>query len=214
MTTMKVNQISKLIKDTGLSPERLAGYFQVSNMTLRRWLKKPITYKIPSQYETNLHQGILTLVRDGLLPKENEIVLESYDFMQTLSTKNSFMMMDLSVEQFEKGLQDEEGTVDLCLKLGQKEESLSYIQNNEEKLKEYEGKSTSFAEKISTLWNVLKSTDVQRTHKYVAIGALFYLLFPFDFIPDAIPGVGFLDDIAVLTIAVDYYLRAHKPFKS
>ncbi|MDG0817518.1 YkvA family protein [Bdellovibrio svalbardensis] len=209
---MKVHQISKLIKDTGLSPEKLAIYFQVSNMTLRRWLKKPITYKVPTQYETNLHQGILSLVKDGLLPKENEIVLESYDFMQSLSTKNSFMMMDLTVEQFEKNVQDEEGTVDLCLKLGQKDESLSYIQQNEEKLKEYETKSSGIGEKVSTLWKVLKGSDVQRTNKYVAIGALFYLLFPFDFIPDAIPAVGFLDDLAVLGVAVDYYIKL-KPFK-
>lgn len=212
MPLMKVHQISKLIKDTGLSPEKLAIYFQVSNMTLRRWLKKPITYKVPTQYETNLHQGILSLVKDGLLPKENEIVLESYDFMQSLSTKNSFMMMDLTVEQFEKNVQDEEGTVDLCLKLGQKDESLSYIQQNEEKLKEYETKSSGIGEKVSTLWKVLKGSDVQRTNKYVAIGALFYLLFPFDFIPDAIPAVGFLDDLAVLGVAVDYYIKL-KPFK-
>lgn len=205
---MKVNQISKLIKDTGLSPEKLAVYFQVSNMTLRRWLKKPVTYKIPSQYETNLHQGVLSLVRDGLLAKENEIVLESYDHMQSLSTVNSFMMMDLSVEQFEKNVQDEEGTIDLCLKLGQKDDSFSYIQTNEEKLKEYEGKKGIFGDKVSTLWKVLKSAEIPRTNKYVAIGALFYLLFPFDFIPDAIPGVGFLDDIAVLGVAVDYYLRS------
>ncbi len=209
---MKVHQISKLIKDTGLSPERLAIYFQVSNMTLRRWLKKPITYKIPTQYETNLHQGILSLVKDGLLLKENEIVLESYDFMQTLSTKNSFMMMDLTVEQFEKNVQDEEGTVDLCLKLGQKDESLVYIQENEEKLKEFEVKNSSIGEKVTTLWKVLKGSDIQRSNKYVAIGALFYLLFPFDFIPDAIPGIGYLDDIAVLGVAVDYYIRL-KPFK-
>ncbi|WP_168196403.1 YkvA family protein [Bdellovibrio sp. NC01] len=209
---MKVQQISKLIKDTGLSPERLAVYFQVSNMTLRRWLKKPVGYKIPAQYETNLHQGVLTLVKNGMLPKENEIVLESYDFMQSLSTKNSFTMMDLTMEQFEKTSQDEEGTVDLCLKLGQKDESLAYVQQNEEKLREYEQKGSSIGEKVSTLWKVLNGSDVQRTNKYVAIGALFYLLFPFDFIPDAIPAVGFLDDIAVLGVAVDYYLKL-KPFK-
>lgn len=209
---MKVNQISKLIKDTGLSPERLAVYFQVSNMTLRRWLKKPVTYKIPDQYETNLNQGILSLVKDGLLSKESEIVLEAYEFMQGLSTVNSFMMMDLSVSQFDQSLQNEEGTVDLCLKIGQKDESLKYIQQNEEKLKEFETKSSSIGSKITTLWQVLKSSEIQRTHKYVAIGALFYLLFPFDFIPDSVPAVGFLDDIAVLGVAVDYYLKL-KPFK-
>ncbi|HWU42313.1 MAG TPA: YkvA family protein [Bdellovibrio sp.] len=204
---MKVNQIAKLIKDTGLSPERLALYFQVSNMTLRRWLKKPAVYQIPTQYETNLYQGILSLVRDGFLKRENPVVFEAYDFMQSLSTKNSFMMMDLSIEDFEKNVQNEEHMVELCLKLGQKDNSLSYIQENEEKLREYESSHKSFGEKVSSLWKILKSVDVQPSHKYVAIGALFYLLFPFDFIPDAIPGVGFLDDMAVLAVAMNYYFK-------
>lgn len=209
---MKVLQISKLIKDTGLSPEKLAVYFQVSNMTLRRWLKNPGAYKIPSQYETNLHQGILSLVKDNLLSKENEVVLVAYEFMQNISTRNSFMMMDLSIEQFEKNVHDEEGTIDLCLKLGEKDENLAYIERNQEKLKEYGAKKTGIGSKVTTLWRILKGTDIHVTHKYVAIGALFYLLFPFDFIPDAIPGIGFLDDIAVLGVAVDYYMKS-KSFK-
>ncbi|MGE5085304.1 MAG: YkvA family protein [Bacillota bacterium] len=203
---MKINQISKLSKDTGLSPEKLAVYFQVSNMTLRRWLKKGGTGRIPVQYETNLYQGILSMVRDGLLEKDHELVKEAFEFTQVLFAHNSFMMMDLSVDQF-KGSVSEDGVVDLCLKLGQKEDSLAYVQRNESVLKDIEMKSPGIKEKVAALWKVLKDSEVQRTYKYVAIGALFYLVFPFDFIPDTIPAVGFLDDFAVLGIATSYYLR-------
>ncbi|MFM6927252.1 MAG: YkvA family protein [Bdellovibrio sp.] len=203
---MKINQLSKLSKDTGLSPEKLAIYFQVSNMTLRRWLKKGGTGRIPAQYDTNIYQGILSMVRDGLIEKEHELVKEAFEFTQVLFAHNSFMMMDLSVDQFKDSV-NEDGVVDLCLKLGQKEHSLSYVQKNETVLKDFEKKSPGIKEKVAALWKVLKDGEIQRTYKYVAIGALFYLVFPFDFIPDAVPAVGLLDDFAILGIATNYYLR-------
>jgi uncharacterized membrane protein YkvA (DUF1232 family) len=38
--------------------------------------------------------------------------------------------------------------------------------------------------------------------KTVIIGALGYLICPIDAIPDIIPGVGFTDDLAVMTLVV------------
>ncbi|MBO9668477.1 MAG: DUF1232 domain-containing protein [Bdellovibrio sp.] len=203
---MKINQLSKLSKDTGLSPEKLALYFQVSNMTLRRWLKKGGIARIPVQYDTNIYQGILSMVRDGLIDKDHELVKEAYDFTQVLFANNSFMMMDLSADQFKES-ENEDGMIDLCMRLGQKEHALTYVQNSENTLKDFETKSSSIREKVQGLWRVLKDSEVQKSSKYVAIGALFYLAFPFDFIPDSVPGVGLLDDFAILTIAGNYYAR-------
>ena len=45
------------------------------------------------------------------------------------------------------------------------------------------------------------------SHLYVAFGALFYLICPFDLIPDAIPVIGYADDFIVLGIAVLYYRK-------
>lgn len=204
---MKISQISKISKDTGLSPEKLAVYFQVSNMTLRRWLKKGGTARVPSQYETNIYQGILAMVKDGVIDKEHECVKEAYEFSQVLFANNSFMMMDLQAAQFENRGNDEDGLMDLCLRLGQRDDSLAYVQRNEQTLQDIEKKSPSIREKVAALWNVLKDNELQKTSKYVAVGALFYLVFPFDFIPDSVPGVGLLDDFAILSIAVDHYLR-------
>ncbi|QLY27351.1 DUF1232 domain-containing protein [Bdellovibrio sp. KM01] len=97
--------------------------------------------------------------------------------------------------------------MDLCLRLGQRDDSLSYVQRNEQTLQDLEKKSPSIREKVTALWNVLKDGELQKTSKYVAVGALFYLVFPFDFIPDSVPGVGLLDDYAILSIAMDHYLR-------
>ncbi|WP_413561035.1 YkvA family protein [Bdellovibrio sp. HCB209] len=204
---MKISQISKISKDTGLSPEKLAVYFQVSNMTLRRWLKKGGTARVPAQYDTNIYQGILAMVKDGVIDKEHECVKEAYEFSQVLFANNSFMMMDLQAAQFENRGNDEDGLMDLCLRLGQRDDSLAYVQRNETTLQDIEKKSPSIREKVAALWSVLKDNELQKTSKYVAVGALFYLAFPFDFIPDSVPGVGLLDDFAILSIAVDHYLR-------
>jgi uncharacterized membrane protein YkvA (DUF1232 family) len=40
--------------------------------------------------------------------------------------------------------------------------------------------------------------------KYVAIGALVYLVLPIDLVPDPIPLVGVVDDLAALAFAVKY----------
>ncbi|WP_413578284.1 YkvA family protein [Bdellovibrio sp. HCB290] len=204
---MKISQISKISKDTGLSPEKLAVYFQVSNMTLRRWLKKGGTVRVPAQYDTNIYQGILSMVKDGVIDKDHESVKEAYEFSQSLFANNSFMMMDLQAAQFEQSEANEDGLMDLCLRLGQRDDSLTYVQNNETTLQALEKKSPSIREKVMTLWSVLKDGEIQKTSKYVAVGALYYLVFPFDFIPDSVPGVGLLDDFAILSIAVDHYMR-------
>lgn len=61
---------------------------------------------------------------------------------------------------------------------------------------------------------VIRSKDLTLADKLVAYGALFYLITPMDFIPDAIPVVGYLDDFAVLGLALAYYAHRAKKKKS
>ena len=45
------------------------------------------------------------------------------------------------------------------------------------------------------------------------MGALLYLLNPFDLIPDHIPVVGYLDDLGVMTLAIGEIVRRERRFK-
>src|SRR5262249_30989414 len=55
--------------------------------------------------------------------------------------------------------------------------------------------------KALTLYYAAKSSDTPLWAKGLMLGALGYFIFPIDAIPDAIPVVGYSDDLAVLTAA-------------
>lgn len=57
------------------------------------------------------------------------------------------------------------------------------------------------------LWKLVTDPRVPVKHKVILGGAAAYLISPFDLIPDSIPGVGELDDFAVVVAALDIVLN-------
>ena len=57
-------------------------------------------------------------------------------------------------------------------------------------------------DKVLFLWEQAKSPDVPLRLKMVIVGALLYLVLPLDVINDAIPGLGFVDDLSVILAVV------------
>jgi len=55
-----------------------------------------------------------------------------------------------------------------------------------------------------TLYYELNDPNISMADKAVIIGALGYFILPLDLIPDAIPVVGFTDDLAALTAAYQF----------
>jgi uncharacterized membrane protein YkvA (DUF1232 family) len=53
------------------------------------------------------------------------------------------------------------------------------------------------------LWRLLWDKDVAKDKKAFIAGVIIYLLLPIDFIPDFIPGIGFLDDLVLIALALD-----------
>lgn len=52
------------------------------------------------------------------------------------------------------------------------------------------------------LYYVLQKENISLKDKTLIIGALGYLIAPVDFIPDLMPGMGFVDDIGALTVVI------------
>lgn len=57
--------------------------------------------------------------------------------------------------------------------------------------------------KVLLLFYVLKSPDVPFKEKALIIGALGYLILPVDLIPDAIPVLGYSDDLAAIAYVIN-----------
>lgn len=60
-------------------------------------------------------------------------------------------------------------------------------------------------------WRLLLDRRVGVAVKLVPFLALLYLLFPLDFLPDFIPGLGQLDDVAILLLGLRLFLRLAPP---
>ena len=70
-----------------------------------------------------------------------------------------------------------------------------------------EVKDTKLVKRGRQLWDRLNSGNVSTAEKLVIIAALLYLISPVDLISDAIPVLGWLDDLGVAGIALNYVLR-------
>ncbi|CAN5129883.1 hypothetical protein BH18CHL2_BH18CHL2_03110 [soil metagenome] len=57
------------------------------------------------------------------------------------------------------------------------------------------------------VWGLARDARVPATQKLVLAGVIGYLLMPLDLIPDFIPVLGQLDDVAVLLLGLDLFIR-------
>lgn len=60
-------------------------------------------------------------------------------------------------------------------------------------------------------WLAMTDTSTSVRHKAILGGALAYFVLPTDMVPDVLAGVGFTDDIAVLTLAANTVGNAITP---
>lgn len=56
--------------------------------------------------------------------------------------------------------------------------------------------------KVILLWEQAKNPEIPLRLKLTIIGALLYLVLPIDVVPDSIPGIGLIDDLAVILAVV------------
>ena len=64
---------------------------------------------------------------------------------------------------------------------------------------------------VSLLFYAMKDKDVSTTTKAIIVGALGYFVFPLDAVADFIPFTGYVDDLAVLTLALGQVSKAVTP---
>lgn len=60
---------------------------------------------------------------------------------------------------------------------------------------------------IKLIWRLLNDRRVSPWLKMIIPGTLLYLLFPVDIVPDIVPGLGQLDDIAVILLGLRLFVE-------
>lgn len=57
-------------------------------------------------------------------------------------------------------------------------------------------------------WRLFRDPILPSVYKLIPAAALLYVLFPADFIPDLIPGLGQLDDLTILLLGLRMFIEA------
>ncbi len=64
---------------------------------------------------------------------------------------------------------------------------------------------------IRLVWALLRDGRVPVQQKLILVGIAAYLVFPIDLIPDFVPVLGQLDDLAVVLLGLDLFIRSAPP---
>ncbi len=205
---MTNSQLLILLKETGYSPEELGKQIGLSGMTLRRWMKKAEQTSIPVVYVPAIRETCLRLISEGRLNPASEAVqsilasaLPSGDYAAAIQN------LGLDAEFGEDRTISGDRILTGLVQIGAQSKKQADVEKNCGKVFSFKDMGKDWSERISALWTIIHSDTVTLPEKFIAYGALFYLLTPIDFIPDTIPFLGLVDDFAVLGLAAAYYAR-------
>jgi len=207
---MNYSQLMTVLDATGMSPEQLAPILGVGSMTVRRWQKQSPKKKVPIAYERTVVEGIYQLVLDGKLSSNAEAVQTILLENTSISFQAIIKDLGVSADIFGAGDGSHQDKMAIALsQIGVNEKHKTEVDESSELLSRFKKLGSEWQERISSLLTVIKSKKLSALDKWVAYGALFYLITPFDLIPDHIPVIGLLDDFGILGFAVTYYLKKY-----
>ncbi len=206
---MKIQKLVNILRPTGLSPEDLAPRLGVSSMTYRRWLRAPAGRELPPKYESTIREGIHRLIAENLLDTKSDAVAEFLRQSSASFFDAALRGLDMEIPaEFLALASNHEDQVTLGLsQIGANSAKQKEVNESVKKIRGFESFGAEWKKRVKTLLLVIQSRKLGLVDKLVAYGALFYLITPFDLIPDSIPVVGYIDDFAILGFAVAFYLH-------
>ena len=205
---MTYYELLNLLSECALSPEELAPKLGFSNMTYRRWQKANPKKEIPGKYEKPIQEGIYRLIAEGHLRSDSPRVKKYLEANGTRYFEAAVQSLGITSDGIAALASGQEDQVTLGLsQIGAKGEKQGAVDADLVKIKGFEKFSAEWKKRISSLLTVIRSKKLNTVDKLVAYGALFYLITPFDLIPDHIPVFGYVDDFAILGFAMTYYLK-------
>jgi len=205
---MKNSHLLKLLADAGLSPEELGKRLGLSGMTLRRWIKGRPGTLIPKFYERALSDEVIRLWMEGRLTEDAESVKWAMTQGQSLYFEAALKNLGLTGDFLKPGVGEDRLLLGLT-QIGSSEPRQKQVDDGHKKILGFTKLGKAWADRIAVLTKVLASKKLGAMDKLIAYGALFYLICPFDLIPDNVPVFGMIDDYAILGAASEHYVKHH-----
>ncbi len=211
---IRAAHLKTLLEESAHSPEDFAAIMGLSGMTLRRWMTiDEKAEAMPATYLPQLREALYRLIADGTISHESKLVKTIIGESMPLHLQASIKALCGDMQA--KDIQDETGWLEALHKIGGRPQHVKAVeQTTQRSWKKFFGLGPAKKERIETLLDVVGDRKTPTFGKGVAYGALFYLLTPFDLIPDYIAGLGFLDDLGALEVAVSYYVNHMKAPKA
>lgn len=204
---MRYEQLITILNETRLSPEKLAPRLGISNLTYRRWLKRPGKEEIPKEYKRNIAGGIYQLLAEGMLDRDSKAVSVFLENNLPEFFQAAIGQFHVSEQMFEKGSSHQDKITAVLLQIGNNAGIRHRVDKQTGKIRAFAAWGNEWKRRITLLLKTIRSNELTLVDKLVAYGALFYLILPFDLIPDTIPVFGYVDDFGILGFAVAYYLK-------
>lgn len=206
---MKYNQIITLLNETGLSPEQLAERLGLSNLTYRRWFKRSPQQNIPKKYERDIAGGIYQLLGEGKLSHDSKTVNHFLEHHLPEFFGAAIGQFQVSKELFTDTSNHQDKITSVLLHIGNNAKARQRVEAKAAWIEKVTHWGSAWKERIGILSKAIHSKKLTLVDKLVAYGALFYLVLPFDLIPDTIPVFGYVDDFGILGFAVAYYVKKY-----
>jgi uncharacterized membrane protein YkvA (DUF1232 family) len=203
---MRTRQLLDLLDAAKISPERAAADLGISGMTLRRWRKKASDEELPELYRRAFEPTVKRLVGEGVLHPEDPGVAAALAAPADHFQKT---VIDLGITHkvLEQADQHHSTIFVGLARIGQDEKRQSQVKSSQKMLDRFKAMGAEWKSRVGDLTTVVRSDRLTLVDKLVAFGALFYLITPFDLIPDSIPVFGLIDDFILLGVAVLYYRK-------
>ena len=200
-----------LLQEAKMSPEALAGHMGVSNMTIRRLLEKPPQTKLSKLYRNALAGVIYKFIAQGTIAPESKLTAEVVKEHIPAYFDAAAKFLDISKDfNLSGGHLNQGHLISWLSRIGSNKTKEKEVDNNLKKISQFKKWGREWSFRISALLDAVRSRKYSLSKRFVAYGALFYLICPFDLIPDAIPVIGYMDDFLILGLAVTYILSGSK----
>jgi uncharacterized membrane protein YkvA (DUF1232 family) len=206
---MTFSELNSVLDATGLSAEQLAPIFGVGSMTVRRWQKEPGNRRVPKGHRWSIIESVYQLVIDGKISTDDPAVQGLLKGSTPLSFQAIIKGMGVSDANLNPKETQQDKMIAILSQIGGNVGHRAEVEESSKKLSYFKNMGSEWQKRISSLIKVLRSSELSLLDKWIAYGALFYLITPFDLIPDHIPVIGLIDDFGVLGFAFSYYLKRY-----